>query len=208
MSQSSGVTLSTVRAIACVLIAFFLGAGAVAAQTIEDFAIKTLNIKSDKDLSAKRVGCAFGDTAQIFAKLATRGIASPKIADYCIAVIREAAKRDRLHYLYYRMQFEKGPTEWQLILAAAGKNQSRYVNADGADKVLNCELAFDAGYKYGRARHDQKIAPELTDANIAVLARNCFRKDPSVTVQDGLTAGARIAQMHAKGRTVIQIGAE
>ncbi len=179
-----------------------VSSAAASAQLPEDFAIRTLGIKSDRNLGAKHVGCAFGDTPIIMRKFVQtyprHAYTVPDVAEYCIAVLREAAKRKRQGYVYSRMQPGKAVQEWSLIVRAAWAAQNRYFNAEGQAKILNCELAFDAGYVYGLRHPDKPMRLEQNESRAEETARLCFRNARAVSSKDAFVAGAELAQRDYK----------
>ncbi len=163
----------------------------------------------DLDINSARIACAFGDMPEIVAEaMARNGNPSP-VHDYCHAVVREAANRERWGDLFTRMQGDKALTEYNLVVAAAGKNLKQYENAAGITKNLPCELAFDAGYSwFSLNRHSGQPEPTLSETQIDVGAAQCF--DPAVDVGSytGLVAGARLAYRDIQDRLLSQVTPE
>lgn len=159
----------------------------------EGFLIAGVVNKSDDNLNAARIVCAFGLEAETQAEAVAKGGSSVDIPSYCHAVVREAVKRDRAFHLYSRMQPDKAGDEWKLILQASIANATRYVNAEGVKKELPCELAFDVGYVYGGVGAEETISPELSNDQITQMARNCFLGEDGSAV-NAVIAGARLAQ--------------
>lgn len=124
---------------------------------------------------------------------------SATLGDACLEVLKEAVVRraNSMHF-YTAMQPGRAFDEWGEIIAAAGKSFSTYVNVAGTTKNLTCFLAIDAGYVYGARNLQQRIAPELSDAALVESAIDCYTAKAEVSSRTALTAGARIAQMHAK----------
>ncbi len=187
----------------CLCIGFLMSANAASAELPDDFAIKTLHIKSDNNLNAKRIGCAFGDMPKILGNLAADGYPTPDVTDYCVAVMQEAAKRGNLGDLYTRMQPDAFNQEIKKLFTAARNNQISYVNVENVTKDLNCELAFDVGYGWGNNSPNQAIAPNISNHKIDEITRDCFDKTTQTSTRDGLIAGARVAQAHANGKRIL-----
>jgi len=171
------------------------------AQLPDDFAIRALRIKSDDNLGAKRIGCAFGDTPKIMRKFAREyprhAHIIPDIADYCTAVLREAMRRKRWANLYSRMQPKRATAELKLILSAAGTGKRQYKNAAGTIKVLNCELAFDAGYVAGALNPKGTLGKRLPRKKIRTVTSACFLQAATVSTSDAVVAGFQLSKEQA-----------
>lgn len=177
----------------------------LAAQTATDAKImaeapfKLVAIASDRNLNEMRFACAAGEAPNLEAKAKADGNMHADPHAVCLAVLKEAAiKRPNTMHLYSDLQPNRAFEEWQLIGAAAGKNLTKYVNVASKIKNLTCELALDAGYVYGIRNRQQSIAPEMSDADALKSADDCYNRKAQVGTRTALTAGARIAQMHAK----------
>lgn len=163
----------------------------------------------DDLLSNARIACAFGDMPDIKAKAIARGDNPSAVLPYCHAVVREATSREKWGDLYAQMQGEKALDEFNLIVAASGKDQTQYENAAGVTKELPCELAFDAGYTwFSLNRHTGKAEPTISDAQIDVGAAQCFDPATDVGSYTGLVAGARLAYRDIQDKLLAQVTPE
>jgi hypothetical protein len=154
---------------------------------------------SDRNLNDLRFGCAAGKALELEARAKSAGRPHAAPDALCLAVLKEAAvKRSNRMYLYTEMQPGRAFEEWEEITAAAGKDRPDYINVEGIRKNLTCMLALDAGYVYGARNPQRAISPELTDAAVLKTASDCYLGASRIGSRAALTAGARIAQMHAK----------
>lgn len=169
------------------------------AANMHEAAMALVSVKSDRNLNDLRFGCAAGTARDFMARQKEAGNAYTTADLLCLAVLKEAAiKRPNTMHLYSDLQPARAFDEWNLIVAAAGKDRPEYLNVDAKTKSLSCELALDAGYIYGLRNRQQTIAPELSDADTLKSATDCYNGAAHVSPRAALTAGARIAQMHAK----------
>lgn len=162
---------------------------------------------SDDMLLDMRINCAAGEQPNILAGVVERNdLEAIPTHRYCHAVVREAANRENWAGLYTWMRGEKAVDEFNRIVAAAGKNLSRYENVEGVAKNLNCELGFDAGYTwFSLNRNSGKSVPEISEEQIDAFAAQCFNPAADVGSFTGLAVGARLAHRDIQERLLSQV---
>lgn len=162
----------------------------------DDFFLVTISNASDDHLNAARVACAFGDITNVVENIRSHNIKTQIIAkDYCPAVVAEAARRGNHGDLYGRMQHEMAADEMKLILMAASQGQHSYINAEGQERELSCEMAFDMGYMYGDANPNKAILADWSDAALKRVVKRCYERLVKESTKATFLVAARLAQI-------------
>lgn len=115
----------------------------------------------------------------------------------CLTVIEEAVSRGQQADLYSQIQPGKAGDEFNLIVAASGRNEPHYANVTGVKRELPCELAFDAGFVWALLNQQtEAVEPTIGDDQIRLGTTQCFDPDVNVGSYTGLVAGARISRRY------------
>lgn len=138
--------------------ASFLSLGSALADLDDDqrreAILMGVEVEDDSDLRTSRILCDNAQYGEFSEPLERSGTPMPPASAYCRVVLREEASRDRLSS--YR-----GQSEHAAISNAVRSAATVYVDRQGAEQVLACERAYDAGYQAGVLRPDIQFQEAL-----------------------------------------------